>query len=199
MRSKKLVYLIIALAIVIFAVIKGTTTYNTLTTSQQQVNLALSQIETQYQRRYDLVPNLVNTIKAQANFEQKTLTDVINARAQATSVKLNAEDLTEEKLQQLQQSQNGLTQALSRLLMVTENYPTLRTNESFINFQAQLEGIENRIAYARDDFNQKVLAYNTLLKTFPNSIYAKILGFKTIPYFQAVSGAQTAPVVDFGN
>ncbi|RIY33138.1 LemA family protein [Psittacicella hinzii] len=198
-KSKKFIILILLAVVVLFGVVKSVSTYNVLSKSQQQVNLALAEVETQYQRRYDLIPNLVNTIKAQSNFEQKTLTDVINARAQATSVKLNVEDLTEEKLAQLQQAQNGLSQALSRLLMVTENYPTLQTNESFLSFQAQLEGIENRVAFARSEYNKYVLAFNTDLKTFPNNIFGRLLGFKVIPYFQSVNGAQNAPVVDFGN
>ncbi|RIY32001.1 LemA family protein [Psittacicella melopsittaci] len=197
--KKRYIVLLAILALVGLIAVKLVGTYNTLSASQQQVNLALAQVETQYQRRYDLVPNLVNTVKGQANFEQKTLTDVVNARASATNIKLSVDDLSEENLQKLQQAQDGLSGALSRLLMVTENYPSLQSNEAFLNLQAQLEGIENRIAFARDDFNQKVLAFNTLYKTFPNNLFGSILGFKLMPYFQAVSGAQNAPVVDFGN
>ncbi|MFC6277438.1 LemA family protein [Psittacicella hinzii] len=198
MKIKHIIWLVL-LAVVVFLGFRSVSTYNKLSAYEQDVQLSWAQVETQFQRRYDLIPNLVNTIKGQANFESKTLEDIVKARASASSIKVSADDLTPEKLAQLQSEQNNLSTALGRLLMVTENYPTLKANEGFLNLQNQLEGIENRIAFARDDFNAKVRLYNAQLVTFPNNLYAKILGFKVKPYFTATAGAENAPTVDFGN
>jgi len=156
-------------------------------------------VQSEYQRRADLIPNLVNTVRGEANFEQTTLQNVINARARATSIQVNPDDLTPEKLQQFQQAQGQLSQALGRLLMVTENYPNLRANDAFRGLQAQLEGTENRIKVARNDFNTAVQDFNSTIRTFPNNIFAGMFGFHPKGYFEADPGASAAPKVDFGN
>jgi LemA protein len=154
-------------------------------------------VESDYQRRSDLIPNLVNTVKGEANFEQTTLQNVISARASATQVKLDANDLSPEKIQQYQAAQGQLSQALGKLLMVTENYPNLRANDAFRGLQAQLEGTENRIKVARNDFNAAVAAYNIKARTFPNNIFAGMFGFKTKEGFKAEAGSEKAPEVKF--
>jgi LemA protein len=154
-------------------------------------------VESDYQRRSDLIPNLVNTVKGEANFEQTTLQNVISARASATQVKLDANDLSPEKIQQYQAAQGQLTQALGKLLMVTENYPNLRANDAFRGLQTQLEGTENRIKVARNDFNDAVAAYNVKARTFPNNIFAGLFGFKTKEGFKAEAGSEKAPEVKF--
>ena len=155
------------------------------------------EVQNQYQRRADLVPNLVSTVKGAANFEQKTLTDVINARSKATSIQVDPENLTPEKLQEFQSAQGELSQALGRLMMITENYPQLRATEAFRDLQVQLEGTENRITVARKNFNDAVQAYNTKLRVFPNNIFAGIMGFEMKGMFEADQNAQKAPQVQF--
>lgn len=155
------------------------------------------EVQNQYQRRADLVPNLVSTVKGAANFEQKTLTDVINARSKATSIQVDPENLTPEKLQEFQSAQGELSQALGRLMMITENYPQLRATEAFRDLQVQLEGTENRITVARKNFNDAVQAYNTKLRVFPNNIFAGIMGFERKGMFEADQNAQKAPQVQF--
>ncbi|MDH7464023.1 LemA family protein [Chitinophagaceae bacterium 26-R-25] len=154
-------------------------------------------VQNQYQRRSDLVPNLVNTVKGAANFEQETLTKVIEARAKATSVQINANDLSPEKIAQFQQAQGELSGALSRLLVSVEAYPTLKANQNFLDLQAQLEGTENRITVARKDFNDAVQEYNSSIRTFPNNFYAGWFGFKSKGYFEAQAGSDKAPEVKF--
>jgi len=154
-------------------------------------------VESDYQRRSDLIPNLVNTVKGEANFEQTTLQNVISARASATQVKLDANDLSPEKIQQYQAAQGQLSQALGKLLMVTENYPNLRANDAFRGLQTQLEGTEKRIKVARNDFNDAVAAYNVKARTFPNNIFAGMFGFKTKEGFKAEAGSEKAPEVKF--
>jgi LemA protein len=166
---------------------------------EENINGKWGNVQSEYQRRTDLIPNLVNTVKGEANFEQTTLQNVINARARATSIQVNPEDLTPEKMQQFQQAQGQLSQALGRLLMVTENYPNLRANDAFRNLQAQLEGTENRIKVARNDFNAAVQDYNSTIRRFPSNIFAGMFGFHPKPYFEAEAGADQAPTVDFGN
>ncbi|RYY64091.1 MAG: LemA family protein [Chitinophagaceae bacterium] len=156
-------------------------------------------VQTQYQRRSDLIPNLVNTVKGEANFERGTLTDVINARAKATSMQISPENLTPENIQRFQQAQAQLSGALSRLLVVSEQYPNLRANDAFRNLQTQLEGTENRIAVARKDYNEAVQQYNTSIRTFPNNIYSGWFGFSQKGYFEADPGAKNAPTVNFDN
>jgi LemA protein len=154
-------------------------------------------VQSQYQRRTDLIPNLVATVKGAANFEKSTLTDVIEARAKATSVQVDPTKLTPESIQQFQAAQGQLSQALGRLMVVTENYPTLKSNENFLGLQAQLEGTENRINVARLDFNTAVQDYNSKIRSFPANLTAKMFGFAEKGYFQAEAGADKSPKVEF--
>ena len=172
--------------------------YNTMVELQESIPKEWAQVETQYQRRADLIPNLVNTVKGYANFEQETLTKVVEARASATQVKIDPSNITPEQLQQFQQAQNGLSSALSRLLVVAENYPDLKANQNFLDLQAQLEGTENRITVARTRFNEVVQPYNVYIKRFPNNMLAGMYGFTPKGYFEAAAGSETAPTVDFG-
>src|SRR3954462_9332544 len=165
----------------------------------ENVKAKFANVQSEYQRRSDLIPNLVSTVKGEANFEQTTLENVIKARASATQIRVDPNDLTPEKLQQFQQAQGQLSQALGRLLMVTENYPNLRANDAFRGLQAQLEGTENRIKVARNDFNGAVQDFNSTIRTFPNNIFAGMFGFHPKGYFEADPGASAAPKVDFGN
>ena len=171
--------------------------YNSLVEKQQGVDQAWAQVENQYQRRADLIPNLVNTVKGYSTHEEETLTKVIEARSKATSVTINADDLTEENLARYQQAQNELTGALKSLLAVTEAYPALKANENFLNLQAQLEGTENRISTERQRYTEAVREYNTSIKKFPTMIYAGWFGFKEKPQFKAEAGAEKAPEVKF--
>ena len=171
--------------------------YNSLVEKQQGVDQAWAQVENQYQRRTDLIPNLVNTVKGYSTHEEETLTKVIEARSKATSVTINADDLTEENLARYQQAQNELTGALKSLLAVTEAYPDLKANENFLNLQAQLEGTENRISTERQRYTEAVREYNTSIKKFPTMIYAGWFGFKEKPQFKAEAGAEKAPEVKF--
>ena len=156
-----------------------------------------AQVETQYQRRADLIPNLVNTVKGYADFEQETLTRVIEARASATQVKIDPSNITPEAMAQFQQAQAGVSSALSRLLVVAENYPDLKANQNFLDLQAQLEGTENRIAVARTRFNEIVLDYNSYIKQFPSNLMAGMYGFTEKGYFKSEAGTEKAPTVDF--
>jgi LemA protein len=166
---------------------------------EKEVNVEAKwgEVQNQYQRRSDLIPNLVNTVKGAANFEQKTLTDVIAARASATSIKVNADDLTPEKLQQFQAAQGQLSQALGRLMVVSERYPELKANQNFLALQDQLEGTENRITVARKNFNEAVQDYNVKVRQFPASLFAGMLGFEKKGMFEAEASAQKAPEVQF--
>ncbi len=154
-------------------------------------------VQTQYQRRAELIPNLVNTVKGAANFEQETLTKVVEARAKATSVQVNADDLSPEKIAEFQKAQGELSGALSRLLVSVERYPELKATQNFQELQAQLEGTENRIAVARKDFNDAVQTYNSSIRAFPNNLYSSFLGFKPKGYFEATPGSDRAPEVNF--
>lgn len=172
--------------------------YNTLVSMQESVNSAWSQVENQYQRRSDLIPNLVSTVQGAADFEKSVLTDVTEARSRVGQVKLSADDLSDpSKFQQYQQAQDQLSSALSRLLVVSENYPQLKSNENFLNLQSQLEGTENRISVERRRYNETVQAYNTEVKSFPALIMAKIFGFKEREYFKSTAGSEKAPDVNF--
>ncbi len=168
-----------------------------LVSTDENVKAKWGEVQNQYQRRADLVPNLVNTVKGAANFEQKTLTDVINARAKATSIQVNAENLSPEKLKEFQAAQGELSQALGRLMVVSEQYPELKANQNFLALQDQLEGTENRITVARKNFNEAVQGYNVTVRTFPNSIFAGMLGFSAKGMFEADAAAQKAPTVQF--
>lgn len=154
-------------------------------------------VQSEYQRRADLIPNLVNTVKGEANFEKTTLQNVVEARARATSIQVNPADLTPEKIQQFQQAQGQLSVALGRLLAVAENYPNLRANDAFRGLQTQLEGTENRIKVARNDFNTAVQQYNSKIRAFPNNIYAGWFNFSPKGYFEAEAGSEIAPKVNF--
>lgn len=164
---------------------------------REAVNGAWGNVESAYQRRADLVPNLVNTVKGAANFEQTTLTAVVEARAKATSIQLSADDLTEENLQKFQEAQDGLKGALKSLLMVTENYPDLKATAGFQELQAQLEGTENRINTERNRFNDAVQDYNAYTASFPQVLIAKMFGFTPKAYFKAAAGSEKAPDVKF--
>lgn len=189
--------LFVVLGLLLILVMWGCGGYNGLVKQDEDVKNKWNNVQSQYQRRADLIPNLVNTVKGEANFEQTTLQNVIEARAKATQMRVDPNDLTPEKLQQFQQAQGQLSQALGRLLVVTENYPTLRANDAFRNLQTQLEGTENRIAVARNDFNTSVNVYNTKVRSFPTNIFAGIMGFKPRQGFTADEGSQNAPKVDF--
>ena len=171
--------------------------YNALVPMDQQVKSSWSQVENQYQRRSDLIPNLVNVVKGYASHEKETLDGVITARSKATSTTIDANNLDEAALQRFQQSQDALSSALSRLMVVVEKYPDLKANEQFQNLAVQLEGTENRIATARRDFNETAKTYNTARQTFPTVLIAGLLGFKERPYFTAQAGSEIAPTVDF--
>ncbi len=172
--------------------------YNTLVQMDENVNQSWAQVENQYQRRADLIPNLVNTVKGYADFEKGVLTEVTELRSQVGQIKLSADDLTDEdKFKKFQEAQDKLSGALSRLLVVAENYPQLKANENFLSLQAQLEGTENRIAVERKKFNEAVQDYNTKIRSFPTLITAKIFGFKEKQYFKSAPGTDKVPDVNF--
>ena len=189
--------LYIFLGIVLVIILMGGCSYNTMNGLRGDVNQKWGEVQSSYQRRMDLIPNLVATVKGVANFEQQTLTQVTQARASASSLKVDAKDLTPEKLQQIQASQAQLSQALGRLMVVSERYPELSATENFRDLQAQLEGTENRIKFARDQYNQVVRDYNVKISNFPQVMFAGIMGFKSRPMFEAEQGAQNAPKVQF--
>lgn len=191
--------LLIILGLVVILLFWGCGSYNGLVQQDEVVKKSWNDVQSQYQRRVDLIPNLVNTVKGEANFERGTLNDVINARAKATSMQVSPENLTPENIEKFQQAQGQLSGALSRLLVTAEQYPNLRANDAFRNLQTQLEGTENRIAVARNDFNDKVQTYNTQVRRFPTNIFAGIMGFRPRTGFTADAGAQNAPTVDFGD
>lgn len=171
--------------------------YNSIVTAEEGVNAQWAKVENQYQRRADLIPNLVNTVKGYTAHESETLKAVVEARAKATSITLQAENLDEASLKKYQEAQNELSGALKSLLAVTENYPDLKASQQFMELQAQLEGTENRIATERTRYSDAVAAYNTRIRKFPAIITAKLFGFESKPQFAAEAGSQTAPVVNF--
>jgi len=172
--------------------------YNTLVSMEEEVSSTWSQVENQYQRRADLIPNLVKTVEGSADFEKSVLTEVTDARSKVGQTQISADDLSDpEKFQKFQQSQDQLSSAISRLLMVVENYPTIKSNENFLQLQTQLEGTENRISVERRRFNEAVQAFNTKTRTFPTLITAKIFGFKEKQYFKSKEGSDQAPEVEF--
>ena len=196
MKSKNLVLIVILVVVVIFGgcACKG---YNSLVVQDESVKKAWNNVQTEYQNRNDLVGNLVNTVKGAANFEQKTLTDVVNARAKATSVNINAENLTPEKIQEFQAAQSQLSGSLSRLLATVEAYPTLKATENFTKLQGQLEGIENSIRNSRKVFNDAVQDYNLKVRAFPMNILSGMFGFHMKEGFKSDPGAEKAPEVKF--
>jgi LemA protein len=183
------------LILIIFLWFKNS--YNNLVVLDENVKGKWSQVETQYQRRADLIPNLVNTVKGYADFEKSTLTQVIEARANATKVTVSPERLDAKSIQQFQAAQNQVSSALGRLLAVAENYPNLKANQNFLDLQSQLEGTENRITVARNDFNNEVQTYNKTIRKFPQMIFASMFGFEKAAYFEADKGAEKAPEVKF--
>ena len=180
-----------------FAVAFTSCNYNDLVEEQEEVNQAWSEVENQYQRRMDLIPNLVNTVKGYAAHEENTLTEVITARSNASSITIQADDLNEENFARFQAAQDELSRGLGRLMAVAEAYPDLKANQNFRDLQAQLEGTENRIAVARRNYNEEAADYNAEIRKFPTLIYAGWFGFEKKPYFQAATGADKAPTVQF--
>ena len=191
---KKLFVLLAVLAAIAAVLVPS---YNGLVQAEEEINSVWANVESTYQRRADLIPNLVNTVKGQANFEKETLTGVVEARAKATQTKIDPSNMTEEQLAQFQQNQSEVGSALSRLLVTVEQYPELRAHEGFMNLQAQLEGTENRINVARNKFNEAARIYNQKIRTFPTKLVAMIFGFKDKPYFKSNEGSQNAPTVNF--
>ncbi|WP_407429204.1 LemA family protein [Arcticibacter sp.] len=191
---RKLVYTIAGL----FAVLSFSSCgYNSMIQLDEQVQSQWAQVQNVYQRRADLIPNLVNTVKGAADFEKETLTQVIEARAKATSVNVDPDKLTPENIEKFQNAQGQLSSAIGRLLMVTENYPQLKANANFQELQAQLEGTENRITVERQKFNEVTQQYNSKIRTFPNNLTAAMFGFEKKGYFQAEAGSDKAPKVEF--
>lgn len=195
---KKGTIILIAVIVVVFGIffwVKGV--YNDMSIKQEGVEGGWAQVENVYQRRADLIPNLVNTVKGYATHEKSTLEGVVNARAKATQITVDPKNLTEESLKKYQEAQGELSQALGKLLMLTENYPDLKANENFKMLQAQLEGTENRITVERQKFNELAKEYNTYIRLFPNNIFAGMFGFERKGYFEAKAGADQAPKVEF--
>lgn len=186
---------IVLVVILIYSSISGS--YNKMVQKDEAVKGQWGNVENVYQRRSDLIPNLVSTVKGYAEFEQKTLTDVIEARSKATQVKISPENLNKESFKQFQAAQGELSSTLSRLMMVSEQYPNLKANQNFLDLQAQLEGTENRIAVERKRFNDLSQEYNTLIRSFPKNIWASMFGFEKKDYFEAEAGAEKAPEVKF--
>ena len=193
MKKSTIILLVIAAVVAFY----GVSIYNSLATASQEVANAWSNVETQYQRRNDLIPNLVNTVKGYATHEQQTLEGVIAARAAATSVVVDGANMSEEQFAQYADAQSKVTSALGRLIAVAESYPELKANQNFLELQSQLEGTENRIAVERQRYNEIVKSYNQQVVTFPNNLLAGIFGFKTKAFFSAQQGADVAPVVAF--
>lgn len=196
MKSRNLVWVVI-IGLILLLGGCGCSGYNSMVRLDENVKNKWANVQSDYQRRADLIPNLVNTVKGAANFEQQTLTRVIEARAKATQVNINPGDLTPENIQRFQQAQGEVSNALSRLLVTVERYPELKANQNFLNLQAQLEGTENRIKVSRNDFNTSVQDYNSVVRRFPNNIFAGMFGFAVRQPFQADPGAQSAPSVNF--
>jgi LemA protein len=195
MRSLTIGIVLVVIAMVLS--LGACSSYNNFVEKEEEVENAWSKVQSAYQRRADLIDNLVSTVKGAAQFEQKTLTDVVNARAKASSMTVNASDLTPEKLQEFQQNQSQLSQSLGRLLVVSENYPELKASQNFLELQAQLEGTENRIKVERDRYNDVATDYNKSVRRFPGALFAGIFGFSQKAQFQAEQNAQSAPKVSF--
>jgi LemA protein len=196
MKRGTIILLVVA-GLLVLVLFNGCGSYNSMVSKQEATGSAWAQVENVYQRRLDLIPNLVNTVKGVANFEQKTLTDVINARASATQIKVDPSKLTPEQIQKFQSTQGELSQALGRLMVVAEQYPQLKATQNFMELQSQLEGTENRITVERQKFNDIVKDYNTYIRKFPQVLYAGMFGFEKKGYFEAAQGADKAPEVKF--
>lgn len=193
--KKKSTWIIIAAVVVV--ILWAIRINNSMVAMEEGVNTAWSNVENVYQRRADLIPNLVNTVKGYAQHETATLEQVVNARAKATSVTINPENMTQEQMQEFQNAQNAVGSALGRLIAVSEAYPDLKANQNFLELQAQLEGTENRISVERRNFNEAAKSYNTYIRKFPQSIIAGMRGFEKKPYFEAQEGSDKAPQVQF--
>ncbi len=194
---KKVSNTAIVVVLLIILIFIGAGRYNRLVAKDEKVNQTWAQVENVYQRRADLIPNLVSTVKGYANFEQQTLTQVIEARSKATSVNIDPDNLSPEAVDRFEAAQGQLTSALSRLMVAVERYPELKANQNFLELQAQLEGTENRITVERKRFNDAVMDYNRSIRTFPGNLYASVFGFEKKGYFTATEGAETAPKVEF--
>ncbi len=194
---KKVLPWIVVLGVLAILCLWGVGRYNAIVSADESVATAWSQVENQYQRRSDLIPNLVETVKGYAKHENATLEGVVSARARATQVVVDPAHATAEQLAAFQSAQSELTQALGRLLMVAENYPDLKANQNFLELQSQLEGTENRITVARNTFNETARAYNTMIRRFPTNLIASMFGFEKKAYFEAQPGANHAPQVQF--
>ncbi len=193
MKKSSIILIVVVALLTVWAI----TGYNGLVSMDEKVANEWANVETQYQRRADLIPNLVNTVKGYAQHEKETLEGVISARSQATQIKVNADDLTPEKLAEYQKAQGVITSALGKLLAITERYPDLKANQQFSELQAQLEGTENRINVARTNFNNVAKEFNTSIRRFPKNILANLFGFEKRAYFEASEGAAQAPKVEF--
>ena len=190
-------FLSVIIIIAIACVIYGINTNNKIVTAEESVNSQWAKVENQYQRRADLIPNLVNTVKGYASHEKETLEGVVEARSKATQIKVDADGLTPEKLAEYQKAQGAVTSALGKLLAISESYPDLKANQNFLELQAQLEGTENRINVARKNFNDAAQSYNTNIRRFPKNIFAGMFGFDKKAYFEAEEGSEKAPKVEF--
>jgi len=200
MKRGCLVGIIIGAVIALFILVMvlwGVKVYNGMVTMNEGVTSQWGNVETVYQRRMDLIPNFVNTVKGAANFEQQTLTQVIEARAKATSVNINAKDLNEQTMAQFQQAQGQVTSSLARLMVVVEQYPELKATQNFRDLQVELEATENRISVERRKYNEIALIYNTYIKRFPQNTLAGMFGYQAKPYFKSAEGAEKAPEVKF--
>ena len=195
--KKGTIITLVIVAIVLILVFWGISARNSLVKQEEQVKAAWAQVENQYQRRSDLIPNLVNTVKGYAAHESETLENVIAARNRAASATVNPDDITADNIAQYQAAQSQVTSALERLMVVVERYPDLKANQNFLELQSQLEGTENRIAVERQRFNETARAYNTEVRRFPKNLIASMSGFEEYPYFEAAPGSDVAPVVEF--
>lgn len=196
MKTSRIV-LIVVFIILIILIFRGCKGYNNLITLREEVNTAWANVENVYQRRADLIPNLVNTVKGYAEHEQETFVQVTDARSRATSIEIDAANMTEADMQRFQEAQGEMTSALSRLLAIIENYPDLKANQNFLELQAQLEGTENRISVERRNFNETAKSYNAQIKKIPVVFFAGMLGFDERPYFESEAGASEVPTVEF--
>lgn len=197
MKKGCLIAVVAAVVIVLGCFVWVKNTYNGFVSQQEGVDAAWSQVENVYQRRADLIPNLVATVKGYAKHEQETLDKVVSARAKATQITVDPENLNEASLKKYQEAQSELGSALGKLLAITENYPDLKANENFLQLQSQLEGTENRIAVERKNFNEVAQSYNSSIRQFPGNVLAGMFGFERKPYFEAEKGAEKAPEVNF--
>lgn len=195
--KKSVIAIIVVVLILLIGYFFSKSSYNGMVAQEEGVSSQWAQVQNAYQRRADLIPNLVATVKGYATHEQQTLTEVVEARAKATQMQVNADQLTEENIKKYQEAQGQLGSALGRLMMITENYPDLKANTNFIQLQDELTGTENRISTERNKFNERVKDYNTTIRMFPKNIFAGLFGFQKKAYFEADQTAQTPPKVDF--